>query len=142
MHRFGENVTLSCVILPSGTYIVTWIVPEDSTSLDRGTRSITPLGVHRLMFEAFEDDNGDFSCQIEDGTISDPVTVTVGNALPLIWLKTLLCLHSSRNTGATPRHDFGVQQCVDCNIHLHCFWWRWCSADVYLDCSTKWWNSI
>ena len=90
MYIYEETVTLGCVAFGgSPPYNFTWVVPQGSTSLSRGNLSINDAGtISTLTFRTFEEDSGEYSCQIE-GNSGAPATttVTVGNVL----FCTLIC---------------------------------------------------
>ena len=84
---YGENITLECFARSSSDpHNFTWGAPEGSTSLERGSIVVNDeMTISVLTFEAFEEDTGTFTCQIERSN-EDPATapIIVGNGI-IVW---------------------------------------------------------
>ena len=84
VYTYGETVTLRCVAFGgSPPYNFTWVVPPGSTSLSRGDITHDDAGTRStLTFTAFEEDSGEYSCQIVGNSAAPATTtLTVGNVL-------------------------------------------------------------
>ena len=88
-YEYGEIVSLRCrgfqeIGDPDPPYTFIWTAPEGSTSLTRDTSSfVNTSASSRLTFTAFQEDSGQYTCDIVGNSIY-PVpktTITIGNFL-------------------------------------------------------------
>ena len=79
-YAYEESVVLECIGVDVGSsppYNFTWVAPPDSTSLSRGDLNLNSAGtLSTLTFTVFEEDSGQYSCQI-DGYSGAPATTTL-----------------------------------------------------------------
>ena len=79
-YEYGVDITLDCFVAGIlGPHNVTWQVPGDSTSLERGLL-VNNINEPTLTFEVRKEDEGDYTCQVVGSNAEQlAATVTVGN---------------------------------------------------------------
>lgn len=83
-YAYGEIVSIRCTLVGSASeHNYTWEAPDGSTSLERGMVVDTSTVAATLTFEAREEDNGVYTCNIDDvSQFPVSTTIIVGNAYP------------------------------------------------------------
>ena len=100
---YGQNVTLTCVLVDGPPSEFVWEIPSGSTSLLRGM-TYDQQNSSTLTFTALENDTGNYTCNALG--ISDSTLVTVGKPIVCfdIMLYACVCMCLTHVCTHTPYH--------------------------------------